>query len=69
LIAGEVDFVTCKGYCPGTYDQAQMKKQWFPNASNMTVYLALDTAHVINLATSASAIYEKMFAYLAEQGL
>ena len=46
-----------------------MKKQWFPNASNMTVYLALDTAHVINLATSASAIYEKMFAYLAEQGL
>ena len=69
MIAGEADFVICNGYCPGTYDQEQIKKQWFPNASNMTVYIAPDTAHVINVATSASATYKKMFAYLDEHGL
>jgi len=46
-----------------------MEEQWFPNASNVTVYLAPDTAHVITVATSASAIYKKMFAYLEEHGL
>lgn len=35
----------------------------------MTIYIAPDTAHVINLATSASATYKKMFAYLDEHGL
>lgn len=47
----------------------ETREQWFPHASNVTVYLAPDTAHVINLATSASSTYERMFAYLAEHEL
>jgi hypothetical protein len=69
LIAGELDYVTCDGYCPGTYNETKIKAEWFPSASDAKVWLAPDTAHVINLATSASAIYKKMFAYLAEHGL
>jgi hypothetical protein len=46
-----------------------MKGQLFPNASNLTVYIAPDTAHAINVATSASTTYEKMFSYLEEHGL
>jgi hypothetical protein len=69
VIAGELDFVNCKGYCPGTYDEGQLKEQWFPNASNVTVYIAPDTAHVINVATSASTTYKEMFSYLEEHGL
>ncbi|CAI6339840.1 unnamed protein product [Periconia digitata] len=69
LIAGEADFVTCNGYCPGTYDEEEMKDQWFQNAANLTVYIAPDTAHVLNVATSASATYKKMLDYLEEHGL
>lgn len=47
----------------------ELETDWFPNSSNVTVYLAPKTAHVINVATSAADIYKKMFAYLEEHGL
>lgn len=69
LSAGEFDFVTCNGDCKGAYNVEEMKTQWFPNASNVTVHLQPDTAHVLNLARNASGLYESMLDHLNDHGL
>ncbi|KAI1140524.1 hypothetical protein F5Y05DRAFT_424381 [Hypoxylon sp. FL0543] len=68
LIAGEFDYVNCKGDCKGTYTEESIKNSTYPTASDVTVYLQPDTAHALTVAKNASALFEVMFSYLDKHG-
>ncbi|XXH05293.1 hypothetical protein Hte_011718 [Hypoxylon texense] len=69
IIAGEFDYVNCNGDCKGTYTEEDIKKNVFPGASEVKVYLQPNTGHALTVAKNASAGFEVMFSYLEAHDL
>lgn len=68
IVIGELDFVNCNGDCRGTYTLEDHKNNLFPMA-NLSIHALPNTAHALNMATSAREGYEAMFANLKAFGL
>ncbi|KLU84382.1 hypothetical protein MAPG_03426 [Magnaporthiopsis poae ATCC 64411] len=67
IIVGEKDFPLCNGYCPGTFDEANIK-DIFHNATDVQVKVLENTAHALALHKSAPAGYKLMFDFLSGHG-
>lgn len=66
---GEFDYGFCVGDCKGTYKEADIKRLFFPAASDLDVHLQPGTGHGLALSTNATAGYNVIFNYLHSSGL
>ncbi|KAL8388906.1 hypothetical protein RB599_010190 [Gaeumannomyces hyphopodioides] len=68
IIVGEKDFPLCNGYCPGTFNETDIKNNNFHNATDLEIKVLENTAHALSLQKSAQAGYKLMFDFLSGHG-